>query len=473
MVFEAVELSVRNARVVTPGGTILGGVAANGGRIVAVGADGELPAAETEIDAEGNYLIPGIIDPHVHLGRRTLGYPDQLEIEFETESRGALHGGVTTFINFIEQGDPYLPDLDFYTEVGEENSYIDFTHHWVMSHDHHVDEIQPLADAGYRSFKLFFNMYKHMDIDIEASEADRVYHVLKRIADMNHGLAMFHAENGDLSHARRQEVQASGRTGMRAWSDASPPVSEAMQIDHVARLTEFTDSHSYVVHISCEEGVEALAPYRERGVDIHGETLVVFLTLTVDDELGTWGKISPPIREQSDQDALWAALRDGTLEHVGTDHISTDRAVNEGGEGPHGPHFWDTPPGLQPGVEYFLPAMLSEGVNRNRISMERLVEVCSTNNAKRFGLYPRKGALVPGADADMVVVDLDASAVVDDDFYHTRETTWSPYHGREFTGLPTHTIFGGRLVVEDGELTASPGDGSFLPVHDEGVATND
>jgi dihydropyrimidinase/dihydroorotase len=469
MASEEADLCIRNARVVTPTETVLGGVAADDGRIVTVGADASLPAARTEIDAEGKYLIPGIIDPHVHLGRRTKGYPEQLEIEFETESRGAIHGGVTTFINFIEQGDPYLPDLDFFTSVGEEQSYIDFTHHWVMSHDHHVDEIDELAAEGYRTFKLFFNMYKHMDIDIEPSEADRVYRVLQEVADMNYGLALFHAENSDLSHVCREEVRASGRHGMEAWTDTSPPVSEAMQIDHVGRLTEFTNSHTYIVHISSAEGADTLARYQDRGIDIHGETLVAFLALTHEDDLGVWGKISPPIRGEANQERLWDALRTGTIDHVGTDHISTDRTVLENGNGQHGSHFWDSPPGLQPGVEYFLPVMLSEGVNRNRLSMERLVEVCSTNNAKQFGLYPRKGALVPGADADMVIVDLNKSTTVDDDFYHTRETSWSPFHGRELTGLPTHTIVDGELAVAEGDLFVEPGRGSFLPVYDDGV----
>ena len=469
MTAEKVDIRVSNAKVVTPSGTVLGGVAVSDGRIVSIGSHDTLPPAKTEIDAQNNYLIPGLIDPHVHLGRRTRGYPDQLEVEFETESRGAAHGGVTTFINFIEQGDRYIPDLDFFVGVGERNSYIDFTHHWVMTHDHHVDEIEALAEEGFRSFKMFFNMYKHMDIDIEPSEADRVYRVLRKLSDMNHGLAMFHAENADLSYVCRQDVRDSGRHGMKAWADASPPASEAMQIDHIGRLTEMTNSHSYVVHISSAEGAEALQRYRERGVDIHGETLVAFLALTYDDELGVWGKVSPPIRGQENQDKLWDAVRTGVIDHIGTDHISTDRAVMEGGKGKHGAHFWESPPGLQPGIEYFLPVMLSEGVNKNRISMERLVEVCSTNTAKRFGLYPRKGALIEGADADMVIVDLEKSATIDDEFYHTRETTWSPFHGRDVTGLPTHTIVGGELVVDEGELLGNAGDGSYLPVYDDGL----
>ncbi|WP_396613850.1 dihydroorotase family protein (plasmid) [Haloferax sp. S1W] len=472
MVSEPVDLRVTNARVVAPGGTFFGGVAVDDGVIVRVGSTSRLPDAERDIDADGKYLIPGLIDPHVHIGRRGKGYPDQLEIEFESETKGAVFGGVTTIMNFIEQGDQYLPDVEFFKRVGEDNSYIDFTHHFVMTHDHHVDELEGLAAEGFRSFKMFFNMYKYMDIDIQPSEIDRVYRVLTKVAEMPYGLAMFHAENAELSYMKRQEVKASGRSGLKAWSDASPGTSEALQIDHICRLTEFTDSQSYIVHISCEEGVDALEPYQQRGVQVYGETLAPFLGLTNDEDLGVWGKVSPPIRDERSRMRLWAALRTGVIDHVGTDHISTSLEEKELGEGKHGA-FWESPPGIQPGVESFLPVMLTEGVNKNRISMERLVEVCSTNNAKRFGLYPRKGVIAEGADADLVIIDLEQSVVVDDDFYHTLETSWSPFHGKEMTGLATTTIVDGQVIVEDGQFFGTPGTGSYLPVTDTGIAPRD
>ncbi len=474
MAEESADLRVHNARVVTPHGTVSGGVAARDGIIVDVGARSNLPDADETIDAEGNYLIPGFIDPHVHWGlsRYEFEYHEGLEHDFETETRGAVHGGVTSVVNFLLQKEPYVPDMDFFRRAGEENSYIDFAYHAIVHQDHHVEEIEALAEEGIRSFKVFFNWYKHAspELGIDHSDAGRTYKVLDRVSEIPDGVVMFHAENEDLAIERREELQAEGRNDLAAWSEASPSVAEAMQIEQIGRLTEYTDSRAYVVHMSTGEGVDVCERFQEQGVNLHAETLPAFLTHTYErDDLGVWGKISPPLRGEESKKRLWEGLRTGVVETVGTDHCPHRIEFKEKDTGKHG-DIWDAIPGDNNGIEYFLPVMMSEGVNKNRISMERLVEVCSSNNAKRFGLYPRKGAIAEGSDADMVIVDLEKSAVVDDDFYHTMEPRYSTFHGMELTGLPTHTIVGGEVVVEDGELLADPGGRSYLPRGPEGVA---
>jgi dihydropyrimidinase/dihydroorotase len=467
------DLRVHNARVVTPGGTIDGGVAAADGEILAVGADRNLPDADRVIDAEGNYLIPGFIDPHVHWGlsRYEFEYHEGLEHDFETETRGAVHGGVTTVVNFLLQPEPYLPDMDFFVEAGEENSFIDFGFHAIVHEDHHFEEVEGLAEEGVRSFKIFFNWYKHAapELGIEHSHAGRVYDLLSTVADVPGGVVMFHAENEDIAYERRQELQEAGRNDLAAWSESAPNICEAMQIEQIGRMTEMTDSRSYVVHMSTGEGVDVCKRFQERGVNLHAETLPAFLTHTKDEaDLGVWGKISPPLRGQWSKDRLWQGLREGTVDYMGTDHCPHEIAFKEKEEGKHG-DIWEAIPGDNNGIEYFLPVMMSEGVNRNRISMERLVEVCCENNARRWGLYPRKGALAEGSDADMVVVDLDRSRIVDDDFYHTMEPRYSTMHGMELTGLPTHTIVGGEVVVEEGELRVEKGGREYLPRGPGGV----
>jgi dihydropyrimidinase/dihydroorotase len=466
------DLRVVNARVVTPSGTVHGGVAAEDGTIVAVGAERNLPDADRTIDAEGNYLIPGFIDPHVHWGlsRYEYEYHEGLAHDFETETRGAVHGGVTTVVNFLLQPEPYLPDMEFFKRVGRENSYIDFAYHAIVHKEHHVEEIEDLAAAGVRSFKVFFNWYKHAapELGIDHSHAGRVYRVLEKVSEMNNGVVMFHAENEDLAHERRQELQAEGRNDLAAWSESAPNICEAMQIEQIGRLTEYTDSRAYVVHMSTGEGVDICERFQEQGVNLHAETLPAFLAHTKEKDLGVWGKISPPLRGEWSKKRLWEGLRNGTVEYLGTDHCPHRQEFKEKGEGKYG-DIWDAIPGDNNGIEYFLPVMLSEGVNENRISMERLVEVACENNAKRWGLYPRKGALAEGSDADMVVVDLDKSAVVDDGFYHTMEPGYSTFHGEEFTGLPTHTIVGGEVVVEDGDLQVEKGGREYLPRYDDGV----
>ncbi|WP_257299083.1 dihydroorotase family protein [Haloarchaeobius sp. FL176] len=467
------DLCIHNARVVTPSGTIHGGVASTDGTIAAVGGDASLPDAARTIDAGGNYLIPGFIDPHVHWGlsRYEFEYHEGLEHDFETETRGAVHGGVTTVVNFLLQPEPYLPDMEFFRRAGEDNSYIDFAYHAIVHKDHHVEEIEGLAAEGVRSFKVFFNWYKHAspELGIEHSDAGRVYQVLDEVSEMNGGVVMFHAENEDLAYERRQELQDESRNDLAAWSEGAPNICEAMQIEQIGRMTEYTDSRAYIVHMSTGEGVDICERFQDQGVNLHGETLPAFLTHTnEEEELGVWGKISPPLRGEESKKRLWEGLRNGTVDYLGTDHCPHKIEFKEKDTGKHG-DIWDAIPGDNNGIEYFLPVMMSEGVNRNRISMERLVEICAENNAKRWGLYPRKGALVEGSDADMVVVDMEKSKVVDDDFYHTMEPRYSTMHGMELTGLPTHTVVGGEVVVEHDELQVEPGGRNYLHRGDSGV----
>ena len=470
------DIRVDNARVVTPSGTRFGGVAAADGKIVAVGTESNLPDAEREIDADGNFLVPGFIDPHVHWGLSRYEFEDYhegLTHDFETETRGAVHGGVTTVVNFLLQREPYLPDMDFFKETGKDNSYIDFAYHAIVHQDHHVEEIDGLVDEGIRSFKIFFNWYKHAspELGIDHSDAGRVYHVLDKISDVKDGVVMFHAENEDLAYERRRELQEEGRNDLEAWTESAPNICEAMQIEQIGRLTEYTDSRAYIVHMSTAEGVDICKRFQEQGVELHAETLPAFLAHTNDEDLGVWGKISPPLRTERSKQRLWEGLRTGVVDYLGTDHCPHKIEFKEKEGGKYG-DVWNAIPGDNNGIEYFLPVMMSEGVNKDRLSIERVVEVCAENNAKRWGLYPRKGALVAGSDADMVIVDLEKSRTVDDEFYHTMEPGYSTFHGDELTGLPTYTIVGGEVVVEDDELQVEPGGREYLPRGEEGVSAS-
>jgi dihydropyrimidinase/dihydroorotase len=465
------DLRVVDARVVTPAGTIDGGVAVRDGEIVAVGAESGLPAAAETLDAGGNHLLPGIICPHNHMGL-SAGYANdyhtQYELDMETETRACIAGGITSFLTFLLQEEPYVPDMGFFTDTGEARSFVDFGFHAIVHQDHHVAEIESLAEHGVRSFKLFFNMYKKSapELGIGHSDAGRVYEVFRRTADIEGAVVMFHAENDDLLQRTIPEVRdEQGRDSLSAWADSSPGIAQAMQVEQIGMLCEETDGTAYVVHNSAKETIPALERFQDRGVEIYGETLVSFLSSHADQqEVGVWGKISPPIRYEDDQRALWGGLRTGTLEHVGTDHCPYPKSF----KGERDASFWEGPPGDQ-SLQVMLPLLLSEGVNRNRLSMERLAEVASTNNAKRFGLYPRKGVIAEGADADMVLVDLEKEVHVDSDFLYGLGNDWCSAYGRTLTGAPTHTIKGGRVVVEDNEVLADPGIGRYLPRGPGGV----
>jgi dihydropyrimidinase/dihydroorotase len=469
------DIRVVNARVVTPGGTIQGGVATENGRITEIGSDASLPDAEETIDAEGNYLIPGFICPHNHMGL-SAGYENdyhtQFELDMETETRSCIKGGVTSFFTFLLQEEPYMPDMDFFVDTGEAQSYIDFGFHAIIHQDHHIDEIDDLAsEAGIRSFKLFFNMYKRSapELGIGHSDAGRTYEVFKKTSDMSGAVVMFHAENDDLLQKTIPEVRdEQGRDSLAAWADTSPGIAQSMQIEQIGKLGEETDSTAYVVHNSAKETIPVLKRFQERGVELYGETLPSFLANHAEEEsVGLWGKISPPIRYEDDQKALWQGLRNGTIQHVGTDHCPYPLEF----KGDREDSFWDGPPGDQ-GLQTFLPLMMHEGVNKNRVSMERVVETCATNNAKRFGLYPRKGALVEGADADMVIVDLEREVEVDSEWLENMGNEWCSAHGRTLKGTPTHTIKNGTVVVEDDEIVTDNGIGEYLPRGPSGVKSD-
>ena len=464
------DLTVTNAKVVTPGGTVYGGVAASDGKIIAVGSEESLPDADETLDAEGNFLIPGFIDPHNHMGLSAgyeRGYHPQYEMDMETETQACLAGGVTSFFTFLLQDEEYVPDMDFFTGTGEEQSYIDFGFHAIVHQDHHVAEIEDLAEEGVRSFKLFFNMYKKSapELGIGHSDAGRVYDVFRKTSDMEGAVVMFHAENDDLLQETIPQVRdEEGRDSLRAWADSSPGIAQAMQIEQIGMLCEQTDASAYVVHNSAKETLDSLRKFQERGVDIVGETLPTFLSTHCEGDAGLWAKISPPVRYKEDQKALWGGLRSGVLQHVGTDHCPYPLEFKGERDG----SFWEGPPGDM-GLQTFLPLMMHEGVNKNRLSMERVVEVCSTNNAKKFGIYPRKGAIVEGADADMVVVDLDKTITVDSDWLYGMEDRWCSAYGRELTGAPSSVIKGGEIAVVDNEFQVDKGIGDYMPRGPGGV----
>ncbi len=465
---EPVDLTISNADVVTPSGRIDGGVAVDDGKIVHVGSDQRLPDAREHVDADGNVLLPGAIDPHTHMGLAGYqgGFRDHFETDFETETRGAVYAGVTSMLTFLFQSDPYAPEVDDYREIGEKNSYIDFGFHAIIQNDDHITEMPTLAEAGIPSFKLFFNMYKTAApvLDIEHANAGQLYEALQRSTGIDNGVVMVHAENDDLSSRKRAEVEAEGRNDLAAWADASPPISETMQVDQIARLARDTGGRAYVVHVSAAESVDVISDYRADGVPIHGETLAAFLAHNTDQEIGVFGKVSPPIRGPEHQRRLWEGVRSGALTHVGTDHGPSSLAgdvardeIDRFGD------IWESPRVGRPGMGYLLPVLLSEGVNKGRISLTDVADLAATNTAKLFGLYPRKGAIIEGADADLVIADLNKPTTVDDDFYRTMEPRWSSLHGRELTGLPTHTFVRGELAVEDGEIRSDPGTGTYLP----------
>ena len=465
-----VKIAIKNGRVVTPSGVIYGGVAIDGERIIYVGSDYFLPEARRMIDAEGCFVIPGLIDPHVHTGGSPgIPFEEELYRQFKKETEGALRG-VTTFGHMITAGpgESNFDFLDILIKAGQELSYVDFFSHGVVTSELHLSEQPELWRRGVTSFKHFWNAYKGADSMGLVSHTDEsiAYRSLLFVAEQGYpGVSMFHCEEIDPIYILSAKLREEGRNDLEAWAEARPPWAEAKRIfDAMEMAKNAGNPPVYIVHISCVEGVDMVAEARRQGYPVWGETNPAFLTHTCKmDELGCWGKVISPFRYPKDRDRLWRGMRDGGITNIGTDLCAWTRKAKEeamGGKGKYG-NLWDALPGLCGGLEHLLPVMMTFGVNAGKISIEDMVRVCSTNTARLFGIYPRKGVLAPGSDADIVIVDPYKEAVVDDAFYRCG-ADFSVYQGWKFKGLARTTLIRGEVMMEDYETTGKPGHGRFI-----------
>lgn len=459
-------LVIKNGRVVTPAGIIYGGVAVQDEKIVFVGADAALPAGHREIDARGCFVIPGLIDPHVHLG---LSYRPGTTLEkwrddFETESEGAIHGGVTTLLSHWRYPGSYLDEVDRIIGWGNEKSRIDFNLHPVIGTDTHLADMPQLCAKGITSFKFYYTAYREVPGFPAANEATllRAFSFLGSYGYPAVGLV--HAEDIDVALTLTEKVRATGRRDLAAWTLSRPALAEIIRMFSAIEIAKATGSALYFAHVTTARGAEMIKQARAEGWPVWAEVQPCFLTHTMDDEetIGSWGKINPSLKSDSDRQRLWRGLRDGSVTNVGTDHLNWFKSDKE----VHGEKYqavWENLAGFPNGMEGMLPVLMTAGVHENRITIEELVRVTSTNTAQVFGLYPRKGVLAPGSDADIVIVDPDKQALVDENFYHGQVRDWSLYWGWKMRGLATLTVLRGQVMMEGGETVGPSGHGRFVP----------
>jgi dihydropyrimidinase/dihydroorotase len=467
------DLVLRGGLVVTPAGVVAGGVAVAGERIVTVSADGTLPEGRRVIDARGGYIIPGLIDAHVHMtSEEDASIEDGFRENLAVETRGALHGGVTTFAHFVGRDEePLLPNVLTTIREGNRWSHVDFFLHGIVSTEQHLAEQPAVWTQGVTSFKHFFNAYKPRPTEGLAhlgrpSDAGLLYRSLRFCARQgSSALVMVHAEDIDLVAVLEDELRRAGRRDLGAWSEARPNVAEAIRIHMAIELAKQAGASLYVAHLSTAEGADLVASARREGWPIWSEVTPHHLTHTGDmeAEIGCWGKVNPPLRARADLERLWRGFRDGGITCFGSDHGTGGRrrATREKNGGQF-QNIWAARAGNRGGLEHALPVLMTFGVHAGRISMEDLVRVTATDTARAFGLYPRKGALVPGADADLVIVDPDHEAVVDVDFYHC-VCEVSVYAGWTFRGMPRTTVVRGKVMMENGVTVGEPGWGRYVP----------
>lgn len=467
------DLIVRNGTVVTPAGRFHGGLAVEGERIVAVGEDGGLPPARRVIDARECYVIPGLIDAHVHMAsEEDPSIAEGLEANMPRETDGALHGGVTTFGHFVGmRNEPLVPNVRATIEHGNRWSHVDYFMHAIVSTEAHFDEQPAVWALGVTSFKHFFNAYRARPGEELSwlggpSDAGMVFRSLRFCSERGApGVVIVHCEDIDLIVHLEAQVKASGRRDLGAWSDARPNAAESTRVAMAIELARLAGAPLYVAHLSTAEAADLVAAARARGEAVWAEVTPHHLTHTGDmeAEIGCWGKVNPPLRAPRDTERLWRAFHDGGITCLGSDHGTggRTRAMKEKGGGRH-QNIWNARSGNRGGLEHFLPVLMTWGVAAGKLSMEDLVRVGAENTARVFGLYPRKGVLAVGADADIVIVDPDLEAEVDNAFYHCLCEV-SVYRGRKFRGLARTTIVRGRVMMEDRQTVGAPGWGRHVP----------
>lgn len=431
------DLVIRGGRVVSPDSVVEASVAIKDGKILAVGADEAMPPADETLDVRGMHVLPGAIDVHVHF--RDPGYPHKED--FASGTAAAAFGGVTTIFDMPNTippvGTPEL--LAAKHKMAAEKAHVDFGLYALLGEDsiQHAPELAKTAIG----FKLYmgntFGAIPSPDTGAMLEAFEVVAPTGKRIS--------LHAETNDIMVRRELRMRDAGRIDPLAHIASRPAVVAIEAVSRAAILAEWTGARIHILHISSAEELRPLAEAKARGVDITGETCPHYLLLSTDDYARFAGviRVNPPVREKRNQEPLFAALGDGTIDLIATDHAPhsvEEKTRND---------IWTVDCGF-PGVETQMPMMLTE-VAKGRYSISDYVRWSAANPAKILGLYPRKGVIQPGTDADIAVVDLDRQWTIDDAKLQSLSRI-TPFHGQRVTGLPIHTLVRGRFVMKDRTL---------------------
>ena len=448
----AVDLAIKNCKIVFPEGIISGaGVAVDEEKIVAVVKEPNLPTADKTIDAKGNYLIPGVIDPHSHLGSHF-----SFEDDFRTETQSAAGGGVTTLFTLMQDKRSLKEIVPKRIKMADRNATIDlsFGGGFMPSPSPHLDELADYIDLGVTAFKCKPATEKWGPIVVAGVDDGSLYACFKALGELG-GLPMVHAENPKIVEMFRDHLMKTGRKDLPAYTESRPSFAEEEYMRRAIFIAKVASSPLYIVHISIGNGMDVVAEAKADGVNVIAETCPHYLTHTKDSGLGILGVVTPPLREKKDIEGLWHGIKSGVIDCMGSDHATImPRSEKEKGD------IWTTMPGW-PGTETLLPVMLSEGVKKGRIPLEKVVEICCYNPARVFGLYPRKGTISVGSDGDLTIVDLDKKVKVTPDVLHSA-ADFTIYDGWEMKGWPVMTICRGNVVMEEGEIVGKPGTGRFI-----------
>ncbi len=409
------------------------------------------------IDAQGKYVLPGAIDVHTHM-QLPVGGTVSAD-DFFTGTRAAAFGGVTTILDFATQskGESLWETAAKRKVEAEDKVCIDYGLHVGITDltTEVMREIPVMIEKGYPSFKLFM-AYPELAVD-----DGELYAALQSVSEAG-GMVGVHAENMHLIRRFVRTLLSEGKTAPMYHEVSRPALVEAEAVSRAIMLASETKSNLYFFHLSTARGLAEVRRAREKGLPVYAETCPQYLLLTRDkymepDFRGARYVMSPPLRGLEDQHAIWSGLADGSLQVVGSDHCPFSADQKRLGQ-----ESFDRIPNGGPGVETLLPLLLSEGVGKGRLTMERLVEIVSTEPARLFGLYPRKGAVMAGSDADLVIIDPDEEKALSAETLHMN-VSYTIYEGFVLKGYPEITISKGKVICSDGRFLGAAGEGRFIP----------
>ncbi|MEY8339266.1 dihydroorotase [Lachnospiraceae bacterium 62-35] len=446
-----VDKLIKNGTIVSHTGKYRGNLAVKDGRIWAITDTEEEMQAVEVIDASGKYIIPGLIDSHVHF--QDPGFTERED--FESATAAAAAGGVTTAISHPMNNPPIVDEASYQFTVEAYNGrgIIDYGIHGGGTSSN-IDKVEGLwKNTGAVSIKMFmcFSVAEFPYV-----RDDALYAILKKLSEIN-GLAMLHAENNELIEWNEKRLKAEGRLDPMAYHESHCAEGELESVKRALYYLELTGAKGVILHSGMCSALEEIRAAQRRGVKVYAECCPHFLTFTDKDmaEYGPYLKFSPVMRDEENRKKLWEMLEQGYIQTIGSDHSPYTEEEKRRGM----TDIWASPNGI-PGIQTTLPVLL-DGVNQGRLSMERLVEVTSWNPSRIYGLDYRKGSLTVGKDADFVIVDMEKVHTYSKADIKSK-AKWSPYTGKTFKGWPVMTFVRGCLTAKDGEITGVPGWGRYI-----------
>lgn len=455
-----VDCVIVDAKSITPKGLIERNIVINDEKIIDFTT--EIPACDKKIQGKGLVAIPGLIDTHVHYGVYS-----PIEDAAKSESRAAALGGVTTMMRMLRLGRSYKNHLQDQLNASRKSHYVDYSIHATIFDEKQASEMQYCAENGIRSFKIYMNLggevgHVYMDMDPGSTdlfnaqvqlENPTIQKVCQNAANLGCPV-LVHAEDYQMCECGIKKAKQDHKDGLAAWSQSRPPDSEAKSIKKVCEIAREFGTTIYFVHIGSTEALATIEQERKKGTKIFVETCPHYLTLSYEKQNGYLAKVMPPIRTTSDNEKIWNAMSNGTIDTIGTDHVANRLKLKVGTD------VWNSLAGF-PGIGTSLPILLSEGVNKNKLNLQQLVNLTSTNAAKIFGMAS-KGSIQKQFDADIVLIDLKKEQKVNSDFFGAF-SDYIVYEGWNLKGWPITTMVRGKLVTEDMQIVGKLGHGKLVP----------